>query len=241
MSAKLTLEYDGTGFYGWAAQPGRRTVEDELSRALGVLLAEPPRLTVAGRTDAGVHAFGQVVSYEGPPPLLRSVNALLPHDVAVLAAEEAPAGFCARNDALSRSYRYRIHTRRWGPSPFERQRALWWRHHADVDALRACAAAVTGRHDFSAFTPSKAAHRTFTRTVFAASFEPAGADTLELRIEANAFLHNMIRVLVATMLEVAGERRTLEDFRSLLEGAPRSAAAATAPAHGLYLDSVRYA
>lgn len=197
-------------------------------------------LTVAGRTDAGVHALGQVVSYDGEPVPLRSLNALVPGDVCVLSCEPAPEGFHARFDAVSRSYLYRVHTRRAKESPFERGRALWWPHGLDLDALKACAAALAGRHDFTAFTPSQNQHKTFDRHVFAASWERGGEEIVEFRIEANAFLRSMNRVLVATMLEVSSGRRTLEDFVSLLDGAPRSHAAATAPPHGLYLTSVRY-
>jgi tRNA pseudouridine38-40 synthase len=237
---KLTIEYVGTRFAGWAIQPGKRTVCAELVRALTVLLGREPWLVVAGRTDAGVHALGQVASYPGEPVKLRSLNALLPDEVGVLAAEPAPPGFNARYDAVSRSYLYRVHTRRPAPSPFERHRALWWPHTCDLDVLQACAAALEGVRDFTAFTPTQTRHRHFNRTVMAASWTRAGDEVLEFRIEADAFLRSMNRVLVATMLEVAGGRRTLEDFRELLEGAPRSRAAATAPAHGLYLTAVRY-
>jgi tRNA pseudouridine38-40 synthase len=240
VSVKLTLEYDGTRFHGWAIQPGKRTVAGELQAALETLLRRPVELTVAGRTDRGVHARGQVVSYDGPPPPLRNLNALLPHDVAVLAAEPAPPGFNARLDARSRSYLYRVHTRRWGPSPFEVGRALWWPHRVDLGALQACAAAIAGEHDFTAFTPSGGYHRRFERVVLAASWAAGGEQTLEFHIEADAFMRHMIRVLVGTMLEVAGDRRTLEDFTALLAGAPRSAAGPTAPAHGLYFLGARY-
>jgi tRNA pseudouridine38-40 synthase len=187
-----------------------------------------------------VHALGQVVSYDGEPVLLRSINAILPGDVGVLACDPAPDGFHARFDARSRSYLYRLHTRRGKESPFERNRALWWPHRLDLDALQACAAALPGRHDFTAFTPTQNQHKTTDREVLAASWERTGEEIVEFRIEANAFLRNMNRVLVATMLEVSSERRTFEDFVSLLEGAPRSHAAPTAPPHGLYLASVRY-
>jgi tRNA pseudouridine38-40 synthase len=197
-------------------------------------------VVVAGRTDRGVHALGQVASYEGPPVGLRSLNALLPDDVGVLAIEEAPVGFSARYDAGSRRYLYRLHTRRAAPSPFERGRALWWPHRADLEALQACAAVLPGLRDFSAFTPSQSYHHRFTRQVLAASWEREGPEALAFRIEAESFMRNMVRILVGTMLEVGSGRRSLDDFVSLLAGAPRSAAGVTAPPQGLYLESVTY-
>jgi tRNA pseudouridine38-40 synthase len=195
-------------------------------------------LTVAGRTDRGVHALGQVVSYDGPAPGLRSINAVLPEEIGVIAAEAAPDGFSARHDAVSRTYLYRLLARPT-PSPFERGRALWWPHPVEFDALQACAAALVGTHDFTAFTPTETYHTRFERDVLAADWRRNG-EILEFWIEADTFMRHMNRVLVGTMLEVAAGRRDLRSFERLLRRRPRGDAGATAPPHGLYLASVRY-
>ena len=236
--AKLVVEYDGGPFNGWAAQPGQRTVAGELQHALSTVLRADVALTVAGRTDRGVHALGQVVSYAGELPGLRSVNALLPDEIAVVDAEEAPDGFNARHDARSRTYVYRVLARP-APSPFEAGRALWWPHALDVDALQACAAALRGPHDFTAFTPTDTYHQRFERDVLRAEWVVSG-DVAEFWIEADAFMRQMNRVLVGTMLEVSGGRRSVASFERLLRGRPRAEAGATAPPHGLYLATVRY-
>lgn len=241
-TTRLNIEYDGSGFRGWATQAGVRTVQAELEAALQTLLGEPVALTVAGRTDAGVHATGQVASFESeaepPEPLARRLNGMLPNDVAVTSALPAPPGFDARRDAGSRTYCYRLLTRT-APSPFEQGRSLWWPRPLDRAALDACAAALIGKHDFTAFTPTDGGHIHFEREVIRAEWVEEG-DVLRFWIEADAFMHNMVRALVGTMLEVGGGRRSVEDFAGLLEGAPRERAGDTVAAHGLYLTSVRY-
>ncbi len=237
--ARLLVEYDGTHFAGWARQPGRRTVQGELETALATVLREPVALTVAGRTDAGVRAWGQVASHPGPPPDPRAVNALTPPDLAVLEAAEAAPGFDARRDAVSRTYCYRILNRRT-PGAFEHGRALHVPYALDRELLAACARALTGTHDFTAFTPTETQHVRFERHVLSAEWRADG-DLLELWITADAFMRHMNRILVGTMLEVARGRRAPEDFEALLAGAPRERAGATAPPHGLYFAAAAYA
>jgi tRNA pseudouridine38-40 synthase len=237
-TSRLDIEYDGGEFAGWSRQPGLRTVQEELERALATLLRRPVALTVAGRTDRGVHAWGQVASYEDEPAAVTSLNAVLAPDVAVVACGEAPEGFDARRDARSRTYCYRMLTRR-PRSPFERGRALWWPRPIDVEALRACAAALPGTHDFTAFTPTQTEHVRFEREVLEARWERAG-DLLEFWITADTFMRHMNRVLVGTMADVAHGLGTPDDFAALLTGRPRADAGATAPPHGLALASVAY-
>jgi tRNA pseudouridine38-40 synthase len=240
--ARLDIAYDGTRFSGWAAQPGLRTVEGELETALETILRQEVSLTAAGRTDTGVHAWGQVASFaaSGHPErgLARRLNGVLPRDIAVTAATAAPDGFDARRDARSRTYCYRILARE-APSPFEEGRALWWPHRLDPAALEACADLIVGEHDFTAFTPTQSDHVRFERNVIRAEWRCDG-DLWSFWIEADAFMRNMVRVLVGTMLEVARGRRDLEQLGGLLAGAPRAAAGETAPPHGLYLASVAY-
>jgi tRNA pseudouridine38-40 synthase len=241
-TVRLELEYDGAGFKGWAAQPGLRTVQGELEAALATVLREPVQLTVAGRTDTGVHALGQVASFKAgveiQEDLARRLNGVGPDDIAVTSAAVVDDNFNARHSAKSRSYLYRVLARSV-PSPFEQGRALWWPHRYDLQALEACAAALPGTHDFTAFTPTQTDHVRFDRDIYAASWE-LNEDILTFRITADAFMRNMVRILVGTMMEASGGRRTPKSFHELLEGAPRSAAGDTAPPHGLYLESVAY-
>ncbi|MGZ4389732.1 MAG: tRNA pseudouridine(38-40) synthase TruA [Gaiellaceae bacterium] len=238
MRLRLTLEYDGGGFRGWAAQPGLRTVEGVVREALGQAFRSVDGLAVAGRTDTGVHALGNVVSVEvegGAPPerAAQALNALLPDDVAVVEAAEAPPDFHARFSARARSYRYRIFRRR-EPSPFEAGRSWWLPRPLDVERLRAAAALLPGEHDFRAFTPTETQHDVFLRVVESAEWHERG-DHLEFEITADSFLRHMVRTLVGTMVELGPER-----LEPLLAGRPRAEAGLTAPPHGLYLVAVRY-
>lgn len=224
-------------------------MQAEVEAALEQVLNRLVSLTVAGRTDAGVHAWGQVASFElaGEPPdlLAQRLSAVLPPEIAVVDAVRAPAGFDARRDARARTYCYRVLS---SPvrQPFEEGRALWWPHAVDRAALDRCAALLVGSHDFTAFTPTQTDHVRFHRNVVRAEWRslrpsaPAPGELLELWVEADSFMRHMVRVLVGTMLEVADGRRSPAQFEELLRGAPREQAGETAPPHGLYLASVQY-
>jgi tRNA pseudouridine38-40 synthase len=237
------VEYDGTGFAGWAAQPERRTVEGVLTEALYAVLRQPVKMSVAGRTDAGVHASGQVVSFEADTELRPSLisyktTAVLPKDVAFRRCVAVREDFDARRDARSRTYEYKIVNDEIR-SPLERHHAGYAPQRLDLDLLQKAARLVEGTHDFRAFTPQKSYHVRFERVV-ARSRWSRHDDLLRYRITADSFLYGMVRTLVGTMLEVAGGKRDLMQFDRLLSGGRRSEAGPAVPSKGLTLVGVGY-
>jgi tRNA pseudouridine38-40 synthase len=242
MQYRLIIEYDGTDFHGWQMQPGARTVQATLEEGLARLLGHPARAAAAGRTDAGVHASGQVVCFDSPrdialATLQRALNALTPADLSVRRADTVPDEFDPRRAARSRRYVYRVWNRR-ELSPFWRRYAWHVPWPLDVAAMQQAAAQLLGEHDFSSFRAAgcDAAHP--IREVLRSELEGRG-DLLLYTIEASAFLRHMVRNIVGTLVEVGSARRRT-DMAALLAARDRTLAAATAPAHGLCLTEVRY-
>ncbi len=248
---RLDLAYEGTAYHGWAKQPGQRTVEGRIMEALATVLGEPVRLSVAGRTDAGVHAWAQVASFDcarrdlRPERLLLSLNALLPPDIAVTAVAAAAPGFTARK-AAARTYQYRLLNSTAKPV---RERAYVWNVRGALDAalLAEAAALLPGKRDFAALTPSARLYRSCVREVLTADWTPtadgeasSGCADWTFTIIAGSFLHNMVRVAVGSMVDVAQGRMTLKRFAEGLDSGERRRMGQTAPARGLALVAVAY-
>jgi tRNA pseudouridine38-40 synthase len=238
---KLVLEYDGTRFFGWQAQPNARTVQVELERSLALLTRESIRVLCAGRTDTGVHAYGQVVNFFITTNLplkafVNGTNALLPPDIRVLSAQEAPPEFHARFSAKSRSYRYVI---RDHPSALQRLYSWYVSQPLDIEAMQQASNLILGEHDFKSFCHAEPDNPHFLCFVLQAVWKNVN-DLLYFDIRANRFLHHMVRVLVATFVEIGKGRMNLVEFQAVCEAHDRGKAGPTAPAHGLFLMHVDY-
>lgn len=257
MRLRLDLAYDGTDFHGWAAQPGLRTVEDELAQALTRILRlpEPARVTVAGRTDAGVHALGQVVHVDLDPedlerargrsdrPLLQALTTrlrgVLPADVVVHSATEAPAGFDARFSATSRRYRYLVGDDPATVDPLRRREVVALRTALDVDAMNAATGRLLGLRNFAAFCKRREGAST-TRTLLRYDWHRREDGLLEATVLADAFCHSMVRALIGALVPVGARERGVEWPEQVLAEGVRDPRVKVMPAHGLCLVEVAY-
>jgi tRNA pseudouridine38-40 synthase len=241
---RLDISYDGTDFSGWARQPGRRTVCGELEDALGVVLREPVSLTVAGRTDAGVHATGQVAHADMAADLdvgwlVRRLARLLPPDVRVRAVTQVPEEFDARFSALRRHYRYRVATAPYGAEPLRARDTLSWPHPLDLDAVQAASDGLLGEHDFAAFCKRREGATT-VRALQELTWSRAADGVVQAAVVADAFCHSMVRSLVGALLDVGRGRRVVAWPADLLRRSERASEVPVAPAHGLTLVAVDY-
>jgi len=242
LNLKLTLEYDGSKFYGWQYQPKLRTVQSELERALEILLREKVHVNVAGRTDAGVHALGQVSNFitsieVDPNTIPRSLNGILPHDVVVKAIEFVPLEFHARYDALSRQYRYVISRY---PVAVGRGYTFFYKFPLDLAAIKQASLHLLGEHNFRAFCSSATEDPHYLSNVEEIAWEDHG-DKIFMRIRANRFLRSMVRIIVGSLLQVGRGKMLPEEIAKILSEQKRIAAGMTAPPHGLFLEKVFYA
>jgi tRNA pseudouridine38-40 synthase len=246
-TVKLTLAYDGTNYAGWQVQPGEKTVQGALETAIEKVTGEQLRAIASGRTDAGVHALGQVVGFRteshlSTEVLQRALNAELPRDIAVLAAVEADGSFHPIRDAFRKRYRYVIHD---GPVRDVLRRHYCWHYASRLDdaAMARAAAALLGRHDFSSFETRGAPRRDSIRTVYELHVERGRGgevDCLTIEVEADGFLYNMVRAIVGTLVEVGRGAQDESWVAEVLAAADRRAAGPTAPPQGLFLVRVEY-
>ena len=243
---KLTLAYDGTNFAGYQIQPHQRTVQGVLQKALGKMAkVESVHVDGSGRTDSGVHALGQVVSfaYPGTIPeqaMLRAMNSLMPLDIEILKAEIVPADFHARYSATGKRYMYRVARGRF-TDPFNRLYTGHWPYPLDIAKIEAALEDVVGTHDFTSFAASGGVIKDKVRTIYEATVrEDPERNEVIFEFWGNGFLYNMVRILVATLLEIGSGRRDVHDFLRLYEVKDRQQARGTAPASGLYLKEVYY-
>lgn len=241
---KLVLEYEGTGYHGWQRQQGVLTVQEVLESRLEVMLRGPVRVRASGRTDAGVHARGQVVNFYArtrmrPTEIMQGLNSLLPADIVVLCAEEAPDAFHARFSAVSKIYEYRI-LNRLQPSALDRNRVWHIRHELDLPAIEQCLRLIIGRHDFSAFMGAGSSVKSTERCIHRAELRIPEPYHAKFVFAADGFLKHMVRNLVGTLVDVGKGKLTPAAFGEVLAGGDRRRAGMTAPAHGLCLVAVVY-
>ncbi len=241
---KLVLEYDGSEYHGWQRQEGVLTIQEVLESRIEVMLGSPVRVRGSGRTDAGVHAMGQVVNFYArtrltPGEIQKGLNSLLPSDIVVLEAEEVPDWFHARFSAVSKTYEYRILNRET-PSALERNRAWHIRRRLEAPPVWECLRRVVGTHDFAAFMAAGSSVRSTERTVYRADLSRPVPERWVFRFEADGFLRHMVRNLVGTLVDVGAGKLSPEDFSKIMESRDRRRAGMTAPAHGLFLVDVSY-
>lgn len=240
---KLTVEYDGTEYHGWQVQPGMRTIQGVLQDTLAKIIGEPVHVAGAGRTDAGVHAMGQVASlraeFKHPPETLRrALASLLPPDIVVTSVEEAPEGFDAQHSAYWKRYRYTLLTRPY-PSALTRRYAFFVRHALRIDPMAKAATLLIGTHDFSSFQAAHSSADNPVRLVHTAGFHREG-DYLHFEIVANGFLRHMIRIVMGTLLDVGRGKLSAQDMTQILEAKDRSLASKTLSPHALLMVEVGY-
>lgn len=240
---KLTIEYDGTNYYGWQRQPAGPTIQEVIETSLETMTCEAVALYGSGRTDSGVHALGQVANFRtgsklGLEELQKGLNSVLPKDIVIIKAEEAGEGFHAQLSAKSKKYIYKILNRSY-PSALLRHRAWYIPYPLTVQYMKEAAEMLIGEHDFRAFAKAGTEGRSTVRTVLNAGLDTSG-DIMEFRIEANGFLKRMVRLIVGTLVQVGKERISPREFREILESGEKTKFVQTAPPSGLYLEEVIY-
>ena len=241
---KITLSYDGTAFNGYQVQPNGRTVQEELQRALKQMhKGEAVQVTGSGRTDARVHAFGQVIHFDTTLSIplenwTRALNAQLPDDVRVLHSEAVSSDFHARYDVVRKTYQYRVHNRA-ALDVFRRNYAVHEPQSLDLMEMKRAAAYLSGEHDFTSFCASKTDVKNKVRTIYRIEIDQV-QDELVFTFEGSGFLYNMVRILMGTLFEIGKGRRSADDIPMILEAKDRNKAGKTAPPHGLYLWKVFY-
>lgn len=241
---RVVLEYDGSGYHGWQRQPDSVTVQEVVEDTLAVMLQSSVTVSAAGRTDAGVHALGQVAHFKaatrlGAEELFKGLNALLPDDIAVLSLDDADPSFHARFSAVSKEYLYRVVNRPF-PVALERNRVWWVRRDLDTDAMSDALSHLVGEHDFTSFCAAGSSTKSKTRNLMRAGLELIDSGHIELRFEADGFLRKMVRNIVGTVVEVGLGKRPPGEIAEILAVKDRRLAGKTAPARGLYLVRVNY-